>query len=71
MAYPTSALTRRQAFVVTNTQSCTSALYVVNPAEAAVCPIQSHLDTPSTEPERHCFQFCLTRVRIRTHELRG
>jgi hypothetical protein len=69
MTRPRIASTRMSAFVTTNTQFLTSALYTVNPTDAAVCPMNSQRDTPSLVPSRHCFATCRARVTRRIAEL--
>src|SRR5690606_15522117 len=51
---PTTALTSSRLFVTMNTVFPTSAEYATNPADAAICPTNSHVDTPRLVPEAHC-----------------
>jgi hypothetical protein len=69
MKSPSSAFTSMSAFVTTKTQFPTSALYTVNPADAASCPTNSQRETPSLRPSRHCLWTCLPMVSSRTNEL--
>jgi hypothetical protein len=50
---PATALMTIIVFVKRNTTSCMSQLYRRNPADAAICPIKSHFDTPLLEPCPH------------------
>lgn len=66
---PAIACARMSAFVTTNSHWCIKIEYVVNPIEAAICPRNSHFDTPSQRFSRHCLCTCLASVASKISEL--
>ena len=66
---PANAFNAMTAFVATNTQFPTITLKAVKPSDAANWPMNSHLDTSSLDPARHCLWICRAMVAMSTSEL--